>query len=207
MRNYPALFSRIATVPAGVLAGLLAAGLLAAGASTAHAKCPIDGSPSRAVCKPSSAVLLPSAMGMVYVPGDGAMGPWYGGGMQLVLFTWSDNSDRFGPGQGKVFFDLGVLGSSDERAGKMMMLRGGANVSFEGNASRSWLIPFFGFSFGALRESSIATQSFGEGLLGVHALYTPSLIVDIEGGYVIPFGNVDLLAGFRTQLTVSFALW
>lgn len=201
MRKHLISFPRIAA-PALALTALLAAG-----AAPAHAKCPVDGSPSRAVCKPSSAVLLPSAMGMVYVPGDGAMGPWYGGGLQLVLFTWSDNSDRFGPGQGKVFFDLGLLGSSDERAGKMMMFRGGANVSFERNASRSWLIPFFGFSFGALRESSIATQTFGEGLLGVHALYMPSLIVDIEGGYLIPFGNVDLLSGFRTQLTVSFALW
>lgn len=183
------------------------AGVLAAGAATAHAECPIDGSPSRAVCKPSSAVLLPSAAATVYVPGDGAMGPWYGGGVQLVLFTWSDNSDRFGPSQGKVFFDLSMLGSGAEGAGKMLMLRGGANVSFERNASRSWLIPFFGVGFGALQERTIERHAFGEGLLGVHALYTPSFIVDLEGGYVFPFSDVDLLAGFRTQLTVSFALW
>jgi hypothetical protein len=33
------------------------------------------------------------------------------------------------------------------------------------------------------------------------------VVVDSEGGYGFPFSDVDLLAGFRTQLTVSFALW
>lgn len=203
MRNHiprsPCLAPCLAPFLALVLAGTLAA--------PAHARCPVDGSPSQSVCKPYAAMLLPSAAGVAYMPGGEAMGPWYGGGVQLVLFTWSDNSDRFGPGQGKIFFDLDMLASGDDGAGKMVMFRGGANVSFERNASRSWLIPFFGFGVGSLREQSIGMHGFAEGLLGIHALYMPNFILDIEGGYVFPFSDVDLLAGFRTQLTASFALW
>ena len=197
---------RACTMLRTISSTVLPMALLLMGATSVHAKCPKSGSPSRAVCKYYSATLVPSAAGVVYVPDD-AMGPWYGGGVQLVLFTWSDNSERFGPGQGKFFFDLALLASAEEEAGRMFMFRGGANLSFERNASRSWLIPYFGFSFGALQEKTIERRAFGEGLLGIHALYTPRFTIDIEGGYLFPFSDVDLLAGFRSQLTVSFSLW
>ena len=189
-----------------VMATALAAWVLVA-AAPASARCPRDGSPSRAVCKYSHALLLPSGHARLYLPGGNGMGPWLGGGVELVLFTWSDNSERLGPGQGKIFFDIGALGASNAAAGTMIMYRGGANVSFERNASRSWLIPYFGFTFGGLHEATLDDHGFAEGLLGVHALYTPNLIIDLEGGYLFPFTNADVLAGEVVQVTVSFSRW
>ncbi|MCG8425154.1 MAG: hypothetical protein MJE77_45320 [Proteobacteria bacterium] len=189
-----------------LLAALLASFFLAE--SSARAECPTSGSPSRAVCKYSNSIFMPSAAGRIYLPGDDAgMGPWYGGGVQLILFTWSDNSDRFGPGQGKFFFDMGILSSGEDGSGQMVMYRGGANLSLERNASRNWLIPFFGFSIGGLHEKNLKRHGFVEGLLGVYVFYTANMILGIEGGYLFPFSDADSLAGFASQATLSVSLW
>jgi hypothetical protein len=187
-----------------VAASALAAALLSAG--VAEARCPKDGSPSREVCKYWSGLLIPSVVGAVYVPGD-ALGTWLGGGVQLVLFAWNDNSDKFGPGQGKIYFDIALLSSSEEALGKMIQYRGGINVSFEKNASRSWLIPYFGLAAGGMHEATIERHGFVDGVLGVHALYKRGLAIDLEGGYLFPFSDADALAGIRGQLAISFALW
>lgn len=176
------------------------------GAATAGAQCPRSGSPSREVCKYSNAILMPSVAGHLYAPSD-AMGTWLGGGVQIVLFTWSDNSDRFGPGQGKIFFDIGALSSSEDGAGTMVKYRGGANVSFERNASRSWVIPYFGATVGGMHEDTLGRRAFIEGLLGAHLWYTANVIFDVEGGYLFPFKDADDLAGVTAQATLSVSLW
>src|SRR5262249_42226329 len=72
------------------LLGLGAASVaLAWAASAAAAGCPENGSPSTAVCKSYAGMLMPSATTFAYFPQDGGRGPWLGGGVELLLFTWS----------------------------------------------------------------------------------------------------------------------
>jgi hypothetical protein len=186
---------------------LVALATVSGAARVARAECPVSGSPDLSVCRYYAAVLVPSVEARAYFPGSGGGGSWFGGGVQLVLFAWSDNSQHFGPGQGKIRIDAAVLGSDTDGAGKLVVFDGGATVSFERNASRSWLIPYFGFDVGGMHESHLGGHGFVEGLLGVHAMYTRRVILDLEGGYLFPFDDADRLAGPRTQLTLSFSLW
>lgn len=179
----------------------------AAPGGTAHAKCPKDGSPSRDVCRFWSAVLVPGAAGFAYAPASEALGPWLGGGLRFAAYTWSDNSTAFGPSQGKIFFDLGLLGSGEDGTGRMSLYRGGINLSFEGNASRNWLIPYYGVAMGRIAEDTLNVHWFAEAVLGVHALYRKNFHIDLEGGYALPFSDVDTMAGPTVQLAVSFTLW
>src|SRR5512146_2372043 len=82
-------------------------------AQRAHADCPTT--PDDAVCRPWTAVFLPTVIGMVYVPHDAA-GPWSGGGVEITS-VWSDNTPAFGPSQGKLRFDIGALRSSEMGTG------------------------------------------------------------------------------------------
>src|SRR5439155_20528573 len=82
----------------------------------ARAECPTT--PDDAVCRPWSALLLPTAFAAMYAPGDAA-GPWYGGGLELGLLAWSDNSPAFGPSQGRLRFDIGALRTSTMGTGTM----------------------------------------------------------------------------------------
>jgi hypothetical protein len=174
-----------------------------ASASAAHAECPTT--PDDALCRPWSAALLPTAFAMLYAPNDGS-GPWYGAGLEAAL-AWSDNTPAYGPSQGKVRFDVGVLHSSTMGTGTMVMYRGGAQVSFERNASRAWLIPYFDLDAGGLWTDATGSRAFIDGGVGVYVLHRRSLIVDLEVDGLVPFSDPGKLGGVRSQLAVSFALW
>jgi hypothetical protein len=174
---------------------------------TAHARCPESGSPDRSVCKYWSALLTPGVLGLAYVPGDGGLGPWYGGGVRLSMYTWSDNAAAFGPSQGKLFLDAALLGAGADDTGTMALFRGGFHLSVEGNASRSWLIPYYGGSLGRLSERSLEVNWFAAPVLGVHVLYQQNVRIDVEGGYVLPFSEIDVMKGFTAQLSASVMLW
>jgi hypothetical protein len=188
-----------------LVAATLSGSALLALSSGAWAACPQEGAPSTSVCKSYSGVLMPSAEGVLFAPLGKGMGTWVGAGAELVLFTWSSNSDGFGPGQGKIRFDVAGLASNYGPA--MVMYRGGAAVSFEGNAGRSFLIPYWGGAVGGFHESKLGGHGFVDAELGLYLLYVRGLIIDAEGGFTFPFTDFDALAGPKTQLTVSFSFW
>jgi hypothetical protein len=185
------------------LAGAAAAAwVFAAGA--AQAKCPEE-DPGDTLCEPTVSMLMPSVAGMAFFPSD-AGGPYYGGGVEIALFSWASNTNTFGPSHGRVRANVEYLDapSTDRR---MLVYRLGAIVSFEGNASRRFLIPYYGVSFGALWESQLGNRVLADASLGLFLIHTKDFVLDAEGGYILPFTAVDQLIGPRAQLTAAFALW
>ncbi|GAB4509825.1 MAG: hypothetical protein Tsb0020_26600 [Haliangiales bacterium] len=187
-------------------AAALALAIIAAGAAPAGAACPDSGSPDRTVCDYWSALFIPGVNALAYLPRDDTR--WLGAGLTLNLYIWGDNDPRSGASQGRYLFEVGVLRAQNrDDAGTMMRARAGLTRSFEGNASRTWLIPFYGLQLGALRASSTGLRGFVAGTLGIHALYTPQLIINLESDYMVPFRNQRRLAGPSVQLTASVAWW
>lgn len=178
--------------------------VLAAAPTLAAADCPRITAPDDPVCRPWAALLLPTAFAGVYLPrGEG--GTWLGGGLEAALFTWSDNSPSFGPSQGKLRFDLGVYRSTEEGHGTLTSYRGGAQVSFERNAARGALIPYFTTNLGGMVHSG--HHGFVDGGAGVYLLHRRSAILDLEATYQVPFSGSEDFAGLRVRLAASFALW
>lgn len=175
-------------------------------AAPAHASCPDDGSPDRSVCKPVSSVFTPTAIGTAYFPG-GALGSWYGGGVEAIGLTWGDSSPAFGPSHGKLRFDISLLHSTTDGLGTMVMYRGGAEVSFEKNPSRSWLIPYFALDVGGLWVRGPDSEAFFDGGVGVYLYYSGRLVVDVGAAWLIPVNDADLLSGPTAHAAVSVALW
>jgi hypothetical protein len=89
----------------------------------------------------------------------------------------------------------------------MVQYRLGTQLSFERNASRSYMIPSFTFDLGGLFTSSTRTRWFADAGAGVYLLQKRSMIVDAEVTYVIPFKDPEVLAGVRARVAVSVALW
>lgn len=171
------------------------------------AECPRLDAPADPTCRPWSALFLPTVAAMVYAPGEDAMGPWAGGGLEVVFFAWSDSSPAAGPSQGKVRFDIGLLGSGKPDAGAMVLYRGGVQVSIERNPSRRWLIPYVGADIGGLWTDGLGTRGFVDGVAGLYLWHQRAVIVDVELGALLPFADPELLAGPRAQLALSLALW
>lgn len=174
--------------------------------SAAGAACPYDGLPRKA-CEPIDAYFMPGVVGLGYWPGGDGHGPWLGAGFQVAPVTWSRNTEKFGPGQGKVVFDVGLLGSGEADTGKMLLYRLGGQLSIERNASRIFAIPFYGIFFGGMNERALGHQSFVETTAGLHLLYLRNAVVSVEAGYLFPFEYVDELAGWRASLSVNVQAW
>lgn len=182
---------------------LLAALTITAVVSTARADCPT--APDDRVCRPWSAILLPTIEGGIYAPRRGD--PAYGGGVEAVLFAWSDNSQAFGPSQGRVRFDIGVYRGDPMTLGSMVRYRTGAQVAFERNASREWLIPYFTIDLGGMWSELIGRRWFVDGGIGVYVIHRRTVIVDLEATGVLPFREASSLGGVAGRLAASFALW
>jgi hypothetical protein len=185
---------------------LTLAGLLAATAP-AVAECPTT--PDDPVCKPWGALLVPTAIGVMYAP-NRLGGTWYGAGVEAAM-AWADNTPAAGPSHGKIRFDVAALGDTGGGAmapgGAMAMYRAGAQVSFERNASRAWGIPYFDADVGGLWTSATGSRLFADGGVGVYVYARRGTIVDVEVDGLLPFSNPSELAGVRAQLALSYALW
>jgi hypothetical protein len=127
-----------------------------------------------------------------------------GGGLQVVLYGLSDNNERPGPGQGGVFAQFSELGASggDDH---LFLLRVGAALAFERDAARHWLIPYYGFALGAMHESG--SRGFAEASLGAYLLHSQCGVVSVDGGYLLPFSEIEELSGIRAQLNVTLIPW
>ena len=167
----------------------------------ARAECPTT--PDDSTCRPWSAVLLPTAYGGLYAPREGTT--FYGGGVEAIWLAWSDNSQAFGPSQGRVRSTIGVYRGED--AGTLVMYRTGAQVAFERNASRDFVIPYFAADLGGLSSDATGRRWFVDAGLGLYVIHRRGVILDLEVTGVLPFRDADQLGGVTSRLALSFSLW
>jgi hypothetical protein len=173
-------------------------------AREAWAGCPGE-SPQDPACEPILSVMMPSVSGAGYAP-NGNLGAYWGAGIEADLFSWSHNNPAFGPSQGKVRFNVDYLKGS--REGKNALFYDvGMIVSFEGNSSRRYLIPYYGVGFGGLTETDYGTRLAVDGSLGAFLVYTRPFVLTAEGSYFVPFTQVENLRGVMARAAASFALW
>jgi hypothetical protein len=169
-----------------------------------RAECPTQ--PSDPTCRPWTAIAMPTLFATAYRPAD-AGGWWYGAGLEAAFLTWSDNSPTFGPSHGKLRLDVAILRSSSDDRVTMAMYRGGGEVSFERNASRTTLIPYFAVDLGGIWTEATGSRIFVDGGLGLYLWHRRGVVFSVEAVAVLPFSDPDTLAGIRTQLTGSVSLW
>ena len=182
----------------------LSAGIVLLFAANARARCPDEG-PADPACVPLASWALPTVHADLYLPREARADVYAGGGFDLSLLSWSNNIDSFGPSQGALRLGASYLRGRDERS--LVAYRLSTVVSFEGNASRRFLVPTFGTAIGGLWETDAKHLAAAEGLLGLYVLYTRHVIIDAQGGVVVPLSTSQALFVPKAQLTASFALW
>jgi hypothetical protein len=157
----------------------------------------------RELCRFRPYVVAPALVAESLVPSDETS--WWGGGVRLVLYGWSDNNERPGPGQGAIFTQFSMLGrsGSDDH---LYLMRAGATLSFERNAARRWLIPYYGVAAGAMHEDR-GTHGLVEATVGAYLLHSRHLVVAVDGGYLLPFSQIEELGGFHVQLSLTAIPW
>lgn len=159
----------------------------------------------REECIERDIFFMPGVQGTFFMP-EAAGDPFIGGGVQLAPLHWSHNNDRFGPSQGALFMQASILGSRTSSS-SLALYDVGFSLSFEKNASRRYLIPFFGASLGGSIHEELPNTAFAYPFAGVHLFWHHHLVLNAEGGYHFPFDAVDAMRGPRAQLSARFSMW
>lgn len=172
--------------------------------AVAAARCPNEplGDPA---CVAVASLALPTVHAEALAPRGKVSRGFLGGGFDLSLLSWSNNMGSLGPSQGSLRLGASYLRGPDERT--LVAYRFSTLVSFEGNASRRFLIPTFGTAIGGLWETREGQKAAAEGLLGAYLLYTRHVVVDLQGGVLLPLSSSQALLGPKVLLSAGVALW
>ena len=127
-------------------------------------QCPT--APDDPVCRPWSAVLLPTAYGGMYMRARD--GTYFGGGVEAVLLAWSDNSPAFGPSQGRIARRHAALDRRRMRAATGDVRGRRAGRVRAQRVARVRLIPYFAADVGGLWSEATGRRWFVDGGLGVY---------------------------------------
>lgn len=163
------------------------------------------GADQREECVEREIFFMPGVQGVFFAP-KGAGDPFVGGGAQIAPLHWSHNNDRFGPSQGALFLEASIL-DSQSSSSSLALYDVGFSLSLEKNASRRYLIPYFGASLGGTIHEELPNTAFAYPFGGVHLWWHHHLVLNAEGGYHFPFSAVDELRGPRAQISARFSMW
>jgi hypothetical protein len=161
--------------------------------------------PRREECVERDIYLMPGVQAVFFAP-SGADEVFIGGGAEIAPLHWSHNNDRFGPSQGSVFMQASILQSKGS-ASSLAIYDMGFSLSLERNASRRFMIPYFGATSGGTIHRELTNTGFAQPFVGMHLYWHHNLVLNAEGGYHFPFRAVDEMRGPRAQVVARFSMW
>jgi hypothetical protein len=152
--------------------------------------------------------LMPGAQYSLYLPSaKGIYGTFHGFSFELLLAAWIHQNENRGPSHGRVYINTDLLGSTRDGVGKLLTYTLGVDLSFERNARREFLIPYYGLDVGGLYLASIGHVFTFNPFVGVRAIGTRNVFVNLTAGYLFPTDRLDDLVGWRFKAGVDFSLW
>ena len=144
----------------------------------------------------------------LYVPkGQDSTGVLKGIAIDYLLFTHMAQDNKPGPSLVRIYTKLSIIKSSKSEVNDLFSYSLGLSMSFEKNPKRSYLVPFFGLEFGGLSQSQWGTTGQFTPTVGIHIIAKRNLYINLQGGYVYPITNFDILQGVFFEVGVNFALW
>jgi hypothetical protein len=134
-----------------------------------------------------------------------------GAGIDFNLYGTRKPDKSSAPGQARVYLTLSFLrGTATEKA-VAVRFGMGFELSFEANATRTYLIPNYGIQFGAFAHKSLDPQGlfYVQPQLGIYWYSRGGLSLGTNLGLFTPVSGkyVDSLTGLSTMTTVNVAVW
>lgn len=98
------------------------------------------------------------------------------------------------------------MSSNNSKARDIFFANLGLNLSFEGNTSRQFALPYFGLEIGGLFQRDFSTLHFTP-VAGIQVFSTKNLIWTIQGGYQYTTSKFDEYSGATCSSTLNILLW
>jgi len=152
--------------------------------------------------------LMPGAQYSLYLPSaKGTYGTFHGFSFELLLAAWIHQNENRGPSHGRVYMNTDLLWSTASGVGKLLTYSLGVDLSFERYARSEFLIPYYSLDFGRFYLGSIGHVFVFNPFVGLHAIGTRNVFINLTAGYLFPTERLDDLAGWRFKVGVDFSLW
>ncbi len=152
-----------------------------------------------------------------FVPGVGytyyqttapdSTGVFNGISVEYLIYAKVFQNDKPGPSHVRFYSKLIMLKSDKSDVTDMFSYSLGISMSVEKNPKRTVMVPYFGLEFGGLSQKSWGTTAQFTPTLGCHLVSRRNLFINVQGGYVYPVSNFDILQGWNVSAGVNFALW
>lgn len=143
-----------------------------------------------------------------YVPkGSDSTGNFHGIAVNYLIYSKMYQNNKPGPSIVRFYSKLSIMKSSEPDINDIFCYSLGLSFSFEKNPKRTILVPYFGLEFGGLSQSQWGTTGQFTPTLGIHFVARRNMYVNLQGGYVYPITNFDILQGLFLEAGINFALW
>lgn len=144
----------------------------------------------------------------VYAPKNDSLGVYQGIITQFVIYSRAKGSASKlnGPSRIKTYGDLSIIKSDKQGIRDIFYCNLGLNLSYEGNADRKYVIPYFGIELGGMFQRDFSTFQFSP-VTGIQMISTPKLIWSLQGGYQYTTRVFDELSGFVFSSSLNVLLW
>ncbi|MCD4664524.1 MAG: hypothetical protein K8R68_04570 [Bacteroidales bacterium] len=134
-------------------------------------------------------------------------GLFHGIAVNYLIYAKMYQNNKPGPSHVRFYSKFSIVKSDRSGINDLFCYSLGLSFSFEKNPKRAHLVPFFGLEFGGLSQSQWGTTGQFTPTLGLHIISKRNLFINIQGGYVYPITNFDILQGLFLEAGVNFALW
>jgi hypothetical protein len=154
---------------------------------------------------------MPGLGATVLVPAQSrTWGAFVGGGVEFLVAAWIHSNDNRGPSHGRVVINLDVLKPTNQE-GAALQTSLGVDLSIERNPARTYLVPFYGLSLGALVHRNLESSAFAHAtpMLGVHLFSSRNVFLTTSVGYLLPLSGryFDELRSIRANVSADVSFW
>jgi hypothetical protein len=154
------------------------------------------------------AFFAPGAITTIYVPNDtGNLGVFIGGGVEIVIYAFTQKGHPWFPSHGRFYFDLEFLGSTQTKVDGMINGMLGFDISLERNPQRRFLLPVVGAEVGVAFQKQTGDFGWGMPLAGLYLWSSPQLRIAMRGGYLLPTTSAQDTRGVRIGASADVAWW
>jgi hypothetical protein len=152
--------------------------------------------------------LMPGVAYLYYTPKESdSVGNFQGIAVEYLIYAQVHKNDDPGPSHTRIYLKLNILNSDKDEMGDMFMYTAGVDLSFERNPSRNYLVPYFGLEIGGISQKQLGTSLQFSPTFGLHVLSKRNLFINVQGAYIYPKENFEILKGWIAQVGINFAMW
>jgi hypothetical protein len=141
-------------------------------------------------------VFMPGAGYSFYIPkSQDSLGTFGGFAVEFLVYGKVAQNDNSGPSHIRTYAKLNLMSSSKAGVSDLFLYGVGLDMSIERNPKRNFLIPYFGLELGGISQQKLGTSWQFTPILGVYVLSKQNLFINLQGGYMYPVNNFDMLQG------------